>query len=241
MAMIEFVRNYSDHSTDRGYQFEFRCDHCSSGYMSSYKPSALGAAGSILEAASSIFGGFLGGARDSAYDIQRAIGGKAHDSALQEAVAEVKQKFSRCQRCGKWVCNEICWNTRAQQCTGCTPKYEQEIISQRTHAQLRASQQQLEDKAATTDYVSGIDVRPDVQVEFNHGNAEIEGHDVRQLPASANPATAAAAAVCAACKAPLTGGKFCGECGAPVARACPSCGTSASATAKFCNDCGTKL
>ena len=26
MAMIEFVRNYSDHSTDRGYQFEFRCD-----------------------------------------------------------------------------------------------------------------------------------------------------------------------------------------------------------------------
>lgn len=240
MAMIEFVRNYSDRSTDRGYQFEFRCDHCHSGYMSSYKASAIGAAGSVLEAASNIFGSVFGSARETAYDIQRAIGGKAHDSALQEAVTEVKQKFSRCQRCGKWVCNDVCWNARAQQCTGCTPKYEQEIISQRTQAQLQASQQQLQEKAMSTDYVSGIDMRPDVQIEFNHGNAEIEGHDVRQLPAEANPAKDAVAA-CTACNAPLTGGKFCGECGAPVARACPACGVSASPTAKFCNDCGTKL
>lgn len=28
MALIQFTRNHSDHSTDRGYQFEFFCDRC---------------------------------------------------------------------------------------------------------------------------------------------------------------------------------------------------------------------
>src|SRR5579859_7542308 len=135
MAMIEFVRNYSDRSTDRGYQFEFRCDHCGNGYMSSYEPSLIGTAGGLLQAAGSLFGGFLGSAGNSSYEIQRAIGGPAHDRALQTAVAEVKQKFERCQRCGEWVCKEICWNEGARQCTGCTPKYEQEVISMRTQAQ----------------------------------------------------------------------------------------------------------
>ncbi len=79
MAMIEFVRNYSDHSTDRGYQFEFRCDHCYSGYMSSFQPSFIGTAGGLLEAAGNIFGGVLGSAGSSAYNIQRAVGGPAHD------------------------------------------------------------------------------------------------------------------------------------------------------------------
>jgi hypothetical protein len=72
MALIEFVRNYSDRSTDRGYQFEFHCDHCYSGFMSSFQPSLIGAAGGLLEVAGSLFGGILGSAGNSAYSIQRA-------------------------------------------------------------------------------------------------------------------------------------------------------------------------
>lgn len=197
MAMIEFVRSYTDHSTDRGYQFEFRCDHCYSGYMSSFDPSVIGAAGGLLQAAGSIFGGLLGSAGSSAYDIQRAIGGPAHDRALQQAVVEVKQKFRRCQRCGKWVCAEICWNDRAAQCTGCTPKYEQEVISLRNQAQISATQDQLHEKAAQIDYVSEIDMNPDAQVRFNPSapnpqlqsqNASSEGW---QKTPSAQPAIAA--------------------------------------------------
>jgi hypothetical protein len=28
MALIQFTKNHSDHSTDKGYQFEFFCDRC---------------------------------------------------------------------------------------------------------------------------------------------------------------------------------------------------------------------
>ena len=39
---IEFVRNYSDHSTDRGFQFEFHCDRCGSGFRTRFQPSVTG-------------------------------------------------------------------------------------------------------------------------------------------------------------------------------------------------------
>ena len=28
MALIQFTRNHTNHSTDKGYQFEFFCDRC---------------------------------------------------------------------------------------------------------------------------------------------------------------------------------------------------------------------
>jgi hypothetical protein len=40
MALIQFTRNHSDHSTDKGYQFEFFCDRCGNGFMSEFKASA---------------------------------------------------------------------------------------------------------------------------------------------------------------------------------------------------------
>ncbi len=259
MATIEFVQNYSDHSTDRGYQFEFRCDHCGSGFMSSYQPSYLGSAGGLLEAAGSIFGGILGSAGNSAYNIQRAIGGPAHDRALQQAVTEVKQKFRRCQRCGKWVCADVCWNDRACQCTNCTPKYEQEVISLRTQAQVQATQEQLREKAAGTDYASGIDMNPDAQVRFHtleeaalNPSGPSTGTflpapqaDVAQPVASRiqSSAISAALANCSACGATVNRSKFCPECGRKVltAQTCKDCGHISSPTARFCPECGTKL
>ncbi len=258
--MIEFVRNYTDHSTDRGYQFEFRCDHCSNGYMSSYQASMVGTAGSLLQAAGNLFGGVLGSAGRSSYEIQRAIGGPAHDRALQQAVAEVKEKFRRCQRCGNWVCAEICWNERALQCTGCTPKYEQEVIALRTQAQIAATQEQLYAKAHGVDYVSGIDMNPDAQVRLNPPpvNAPLAAPPAASSflgsllgapggsaqTAWAPVASAAPAERCGACGAGLTGGKFCSECGAavaPVAKTCAACHHVSAATARFCEECGGKL
>src|SRR6266508_3576319 len=39
----------------------------------------------------------------------------------------------------------------------------------------------------------------------------------------------------------VPGGKFCSECGTPLAMSCPSCGAVAAPTAKFCAECGTGL
>ena len=36
-----FTSNYSDLSDENGYQFEFRCDVCGSGYRSEFTRSAL--------------------------------------------------------------------------------------------------------------------------------------------------------------------------------------------------------
>ena len=121
MAMIQFVHNYEDLSTDRGYQFKFYCDKCGNGHMSRYQASVTGTAGSLLRAAGNMFGGWLNSAGNSAYELQRAVGGKAHDEALQNAVAEGKEHFHQCSRCGRWVCPEVCWNAAAGQCEECAP------------------------------------------------------------------------------------------------------------------------
>ncbi len=48
--------------------------------------------------------------------------------------------------------------------------------------------------------------------------------------------------ICTNCGSPNEPGrKFCGECGAPLARVCPACGTSNPATVKFCGECGAPL
>ncbi len=50
------------------------------------------------------------------------------------------------------------------------------------------------------------------------------------------------AVACSACGTPATGGgKFCEECGQPLARTCGTCGAPVSETAKFCGECGTAL
>ena len=76
---IEFVQNYSDLSTDKGYQFKFYCDKCGNGYMSSFRASAIGIASSAAQVAGSLFGGIFGNVSSSSYEVQRAVGGPAHD------------------------------------------------------------------------------------------------------------------------------------------------------------------
>jgi DNA-directed RNA polymerase subunit M/transcription elongation factor TFIIS len=228
MSMINFVSNYQDLSTDKGYQFKFHCDKCGNGYMSRFQPSYLGTAGSFLRAAGDLFGGWLGSAGNSAYEVQRAVGGKAHDEALAAAVAEGKEYFHQCARCGRWVCPEICWNAQAGQCNDCAPDYQKELASAHAHAKADAVRQQLHERAQQTDYASNIDMRAEAVV---------------QAPTSPHIGQAAAKR-CAGCGADVGAAKFCPECGAPtkppVAK-CPSCGFQTEGAPKFCPECGAKM
>src|SRR4051794_37128861 len=158
MAMIQFVSNHQDLSTDKGFQFKFNCDKCSNGYMSKFQPSMLGTAGSLLRAAGNLFGGWASSAGNSAYEVQHAVGGQAHDSAMQTAVEEGKQYFHQCSHCGKWVCPEVCWNDQANQCEGCAPRYEEEMAAVHAQAKAEAMRQQIYEKARQTDYASEVDM-----------------------------------------------------------------------------------
>ena len=223
MGLIQFVQNYEDLSTDKGFQFKFHCDKCGNGFMTRFQASTLGMAQSALSIASSVFGGFFSTASNSAYEVQRAVGGRAHDSALEEAIAEGKQHFHQCTRCGHWVCPEVCWNANAGLCEGCAPNFEEEMAAQHAHAKAEAARQQLYAKAQATDFVSNVDMSANAVVR-----------------APGSPTVAADR--CAGCAASLGEGiKFCPQCGAPRrAPGCPGCGAAIQANTKFCGQCGAK-
>ncbi|MBC7797408.1 MAG: zinc ribbon domain-containing protein [Pyrinomonadaceae bacterium] len=228
MAMIQFVSNYSDLSTDKGYQFKFNCDKCGNGFMSQYQVSTLGMASSLLRSAGGLLGGWAYSAGNSAYEMQRAVGGTAHDSALKIAVEEGKQHFHQCSRCGKWVCPEVCWNAGANQCEGCAPKFEEELASAQAEAKVQAARQQLYERARETDYASGIDMSANSQMASPH---------------SVQPSTPSVTA-CVSCNYPVpANSKFCTECGASTQVAkpkCRNCNAELEFVTKFCSECGTK-
>ena len=230
MAMIQFVSNYEDLSTDRGYQFKFHCDKCGNGFMSRYQASTLGTAGSLLRAAGDWFGGWASSAGNSAYEIQRSVGGKAHDEALQTAIAEGKEHFHQCSRCGRWVCPEVCWNANAGLCEGCAPDFQEEMAASHANAKTDAAREQLYNRAREVDYASNMDMGAESYVK---------------APAlSAQNASAATAAACSSCGADVGKAKFCPECGTPTKPArptCNGCGHQPEAPTKFCPECGAKM
>lgn len=149
MATIKFTGNYQDLSTDRGYQFKFFCEKCGNGHLSTFKASTLGMASSALRAAGNLFGGVLGNAANSAYEIQRAVGGSAHDAALKEAAEEISKEFMQCSRCGKWVCEQICWNAKANLCETCAPDLGEETAAAQALAAKQDAQAKLNSPGAT--------------------------------------------------------------------------------------------
>src|SRR5450759_1571012 len=80
-----FTSNYQDLSNDQGYQFEFRCDVCGSGYRSQFIRNNLGMGASILNGASSVFGGRFWGASNAANAAQNITDRGARDKALETA------------------------------------------------------------------------------------------------------------------------------------------------------------
>src|SRR5437588_3943628 len=197
--------------------------------MSGLQPAIAGHSGSLLGAAGNIFGGCFFFKRKTAYEIQRAVGGKAHDEALQRAVEEGKTHFHQCSRCGRWVCPEVCWNAAAGQCEGCAPDFKEELASAHAQAKADAARTQLYEKAQATDYTSGVDMSADASVK---------------APTPAEQQKATAAPTCASCGAEVGKPKLCPECGAPTAPprlTCTGCGHQPEGTPKFCPECGAKI
>lgn len=212
MAMIQFVANYDDLSTDRGFQFKFYCDKCGNGYMSQFQTSMTNVAGDLLRAAGNLFGGMLGRVGDSTYEIQRMVGGKAHDEALEKAVIEGKQHFHQCSRCGKWVCPEVCWNADRGLCEGCAPDEREEIAA----AQAQATSEQIHAKARETNLTAHVDMTKKATA-------------AEKVCAQCG-ATSKGGKFCAECGASFTS-KI----------TCKNCGAENEAKSPFCPECGNKM
>jgi len=206
MATIEFTDNYSDLSSNRGFQFKFFCQKCGNGYMSTFKPNSLGTAAAAAGAVSSLLGGIFGRAAQSAEQLQNMVAGPQHDSALKAAVDEIRPLFKQCSRCGQWVCGPVCWNAKAGLCETCAPDLDEEIAS----AQAQAARQQVIEKAMTVDFVGQRDLGNVTAVNCKQCGAKTGG-----------------AKFCPECGTPTAQKKTCGSCGAVAEgspKFCPDCG-----------------
>lgn len=211
---IEFTRNYSDQSTHQGFQFEFYCDRCGTGYRTRFKPSTLGRVTEALDTASGMLGGIFGRAADLSERARSAGWEKAHDDAFVEAMNELKPDFIQCPRCSSWVCKKSCWNNSKGLCKECAPDVAVEMAAaqaSRTVEEVWAHSRMAEEdkeKLSEENWREGI------------------------------------MASCPECNAPLSDNKarFCQECGAKLQKEafCTECGSKIDPGAKFCGECGTR-
>ncbi|MBI3723634.1 zinc ribbon domain-containing protein [bacterium] len=210
MSMTAFTRNYTDHSSQTGFQFEFFCDKCGNGWRSEFVASKSGLVAGLLGVAGSFFGGNVATAAAAGNTAKDFLRGKAWDSAYAAAIDEGKAHFKQCTRCGKWVCPEVCWNDERELCGECAPDLAEEAAA----AQAQAMRQQVFDKALKVDQTEGVDLSKKQTVSSG---------------------------ACPHCGARAQG-KFCPECGKPLAAAkaeCGKCGAKLAPKAKFCAECGT--
>jgi DNA-directed RNA polymerase subunit M/transcription elongation factor TFIIS len=209
---IEFVNNYRDMSSDKGFQFEFQCNRCGTGYRTRFKPSVTGAVTGALDMANSLFGGFFGKAENISGRVHSAGWQKAHNDALVVAIAELKPDFEQCPKCQTWVCRKACWNDKRGLCKGCAPDLGVEMSAAQADKALEA----VREKAQMSDE-----------------DKQVVGSDQKETVRATCPKCEAPLA---------TNAKFCPNCGAnlKVAEKCAKCGARLTPGAKFCPECGEK-
>ena len=210
---IEFTRNYSDQSSDQGFQFEFYCDRCGSGHRTPFKPFVLGSVSGAMSAASSLLGGIFNQAADLTERARSATWEKAHDAAFEDAMTILRPDFVQCPHCNSWVCRSKCWNQRRGLCKNCAPDENVEMAA----AQAQKTREKIWENAASSE------------------------EDAKTTAAGNFKQTIKAG--CPHCGAPLPKPvKFCPECGQKLETIahCTECGAKLQPGAKFCAECGAK-
>jgi hypothetical protein len=206
MATIPFTDNYTDLSSNRGFQFKFFCQKCGNGYMSTFKNNTLGAAAAAAGAVSSLLGGIFGRAAQGAEQLQSLVAGPQHDAALKDAVEEIRPLFKQCSRCGNWVCEPVCWNKKAGLCETCAPDLDEEISA----AQAQAAKAQVAEKVKDVDFVGQRNLAQVAAVNCPKCGAKTQGGKF-----------------CPECGTTIAQKKKCGNCGAEAEgtpKFCPECG-----------------
>lgn len=220
MTLQTFTKNFTDHSSEAGFQFTFECDSCKNGYKTKFVESKVSSQGKLLKQIGGLFsaGATLAGNYSIGYGVERGTGvlserftgmspdwHKEHEKAFEQAQNEAMGHFHQCPKCDGWVCDK-CWNEEDGLCKKCAPREAVEVAAAR--AKKRAKD--IEDKAGMTKVFTG----------------EIEAKQT----------------ICPECGKPAGQGKFCNNCGAVLKLVkCAKCGAKNRPGTKFCGECGKKL
>jgi len=214
-----FTKNFTDNSTDTGFQFTFHCDLCGDGYKTEFVPSKiqkkagfLSGLGKAASLGSSLLGSSVGSTIDSGIDtIANRIGSMSpqwhqeHDFVFETSQEEAKNHFHRCPKCKNYVCNND-WNEQEGLCVDDAPRENVEVASARAKKMTNDIHQQADKTQVFT--------------------GKIESRQT----------------ICPVCRKPSGSGKFCNNCGVSLALLkCPKCGTQLQAGIKFCGECGADI
>jgi membrane protease subunit (stomatin/prohibitin family) len=205
MSEIRFSDNYQDHSTDSGFQFEFRCERCNEGWRSPFDRYAAGTLDNVLGMAEGLFGGVFGAARGAVDRVKTAGWQSARDAAFKRAIIDAQGHFHRCPRCSNHFCDD-CWNADEGTCIGCVPRLDAELAHITREAKLQKARQVAYDAAT----VSKADLEQRV-VSCPKCHAAVGR--AKFCPECGTAVSLKRA--CGACSAEIPGSsKFCPECGA---------------------------
>lgn len=121
------MRNYTDNSTEAGFQFTFYCEICRESYKSDFMESKSRKKERLFRSAGRLadVGASLAGKRQSGYSSAEKAADvlaerfegmspdwlREHDAAFELAQSEAKKHFHRCSNCTRWVC-ENDWNDK---------------------------------------------------------------------------------------------------------------------------------
>jgi hypothetical protein len=200
-----FTSNYRDLSDENGYQFEFHCDICGSGYRSEFIRSTLGTAGNILGGASNLLGGIFGSGASIADKAKDITDRGARDEALKKASNEIMVHFQRCPKNNLWV-DETCWNEARGLCVSCAPKLAVEMEAERQALEISQMRQKM---ASETVFTGDTSTRTTVCTNC--------GKPVGSEKFCSNCGTPVGLAKCPNCGNDVApGARFCGNCGQSI-------------------------
>ena len=221
MALTAFTSNYEDNSTEAGFQFTFFCDACREGYKTEFTEAKSYKTGRFLRG----FGGIVGTAAQMTgtfghlgYGIDRGsdILSERFQGMSPEWHKEHESVFKLAQ-------NEAMGHFH--RCPRCK-KYvcDNDWNEEAGLCVVEAPRESTEVAAARAEkMVSDIKAKAEATEVFT---GKIEQRQT----------------LCPKCGKPSGEGKFCNNCGAPLALTkCPQCGAGIISGVRFCGECGAKI
>jgi hypothetical protein len=220
MTMQAFTRNYEDNSSESGFQFTFYCDLCNDGYKTKFIPSESNKRAGFFKGIGKAvsFGADLVGRGGFGYKLERGtdILSERFEGMSPEWRKEHEAAFKLAQ-------------DEAREHFKRCPRCRQYVCDNDWNEQDGLC----------------VECAPRESVEVAAARAEKMVEDIKSKADDTEVFTGTIErrqTICPQCGKPSGGGKFCNNCGAPLAlNKCPKCGAKNLAGTKFCGECGTKL
>ncbi|MDQ1280368.1 MAG: DZANK-type protein [Thermoproteota archaeon] len=219
MSFTPFTKNYADNSTEAGFEFTFFCDICQDGYKTSFtesktykKASFFRGLGRAASIGSSILGSSIGHYAESGTDV---ISERFHGMSPEwHKEHEISFRLAQNEAMGHF-----------HKCPKCM--------------------RWVDDTCWNDEDGLCVEDAPRVATEVAAARASERKEQIWKKAAETTIFTGeikATQTICPQCGKPAGTGKFCNNCGAPLAMLkCPKCGAQNAPGVRFCGECGTKL